>query len=36
MKTFNELVDASAVIINGYALQRIEKGVRVVNFFFRG
>ena len=31
MMTFNELVDASSVIINGYALQKIEKGVRIVN-----
>lgn len=31
MMTFNELVDASSVIINGYALQKIEKGIRIVN-----
>lgn len=31
MMSFNELVDASTVIINGYALQKIEKGIRVIN-----
>ena len=31
MMSLNELVDASSVIINGYALQKIDKGIRVVN-----
>ena len=31
MMSFHDLVDASSVIINGYALQKIEKGIRVVN-----
>ena len=31
MMTPEQLIDASFVIINGYALQKIEKGIRVVN-----
>ena len=31
MMTPEQLVDASFVIINGYALQKIEKGIQVVN-----
>ena len=31
MMTPEQLIDASFVIINGYALQKIENGIRVVN-----
>ena len=31
MTSFHEIADNAAVIVNGYALQKIEKGIRVVN-----
>ena len=31
MTTFHEIAASASVIVNGYALQKIEKGIRVVN-----
>ncbi len=31
MTSFHEIAEKAAVIVNGYALQKIEKGIRVVN-----
>ena len=31
MTDFHEIVDNSSVILNGYALQKMAKGIRVVN-----